>query len=280
MNTVLNRVRGQGRRNRSGFTLIEIVVVVAIIAILAMLLVPRLAFIRTMATYANEASSIQDVTQNLLTYHATQAVWPDHFDSLMDSAGATWFGWEANATNGLDTNLKGVLVPTTLDANTWKSLQGLLGQPNGSSAATVTVEDQDQVSQPGDSGTIDRSLASGSSVMMVNFTSSSTLPSPWPPSDPNAASAAVIYNTVFPGGVNPKNNIIIALGVGPRCTAVGKTILTPPQAYNKDATRYNRTIILIRLDPTGVQASLAGALSPDGRTLNQNLGNYRVTAQR
>ena len=263
------------KKNRGGFTLIELVIVVAVLAILAMLLVPRLAFVRTMATYSNEAASIQDVAQNMLVYHATQAVWPDHFDSLMDSAAATWYGWEANATNGLDTNLKGVLAVTTLTTNQWKSLQGLLGQPNGSSAATVTVMDHDQVSQPGDSGTIIRSLGADQQVLKINSDGTGTLPS-----DPNAASALVIYNTVFPGGVNPKSNIILAFGVGPACTAVGKTIISAPQAYMKDSTRYNRTIILIRVDPTGVQASLAGALAPDGRTLNQCLGNYRVTAQR
>ena len=274
------QAREEGSRIRRGFTLIEIVVVVAIIAILAMLLVPRLAFIRTMATYTNEATSIQDVVQNMLVYHTTQAMWPDHFDSLLESTsgGAPTGLYGANsATNGLDSNLSGVLAMTTLTANQKKSLVGLLGQlSNGST--TLTVMDHSQAaSPPSDSGVYERDInASGAdlSVAQVNYTGAAV------PSDPNAASATVIYNSVFPNGKNPNGDVIVALGVGPACTAIGKTIITAPQAYMKDSSRYGRTIVLIRVNPTGVQASLAGGLAPDGRTLSQCLGNYRVTAQR
>ena len=282
---VESRVREAGSRNRRGFTLIEIVVVVAVIAILAMLLVPRLAFIRTMATYTNEATSIQDVVQNMLVYHTTQAMWPDHFDSLLEATavGSPTGLYGANsATNGLESNLSGVLAMTTLSANQKKSLVGLLGQVSNGST-TLTVMDHSQSASPSsDSGVLERDInASGAdlSVAQVNCTAATYDSLPLP-ADPNAASAKVIYNSVFPNGKNANGDVIVALGVGPACTAIGKTIITAPQAYMKDSSRYGRTIVLIRVNPNGVQASLAGGLAPDGRTLNQCLGNYRVTAQR
>ena len=213
----------------------------------------------------------------MLIYHSTHGMWPDHFDSLLEnSTPSGLYGSGSGVTNGLDSNLSGVLTMTTLTTNQKKSLVGLLGQANAG-ATTLTLMDHDpSVSQPGDSGTFARDLnASGAnlSVATVNYTGASV------PSDPNAASATVIFNSVYANG-NPNNETLVAIGVGPSCTAVGKTILTPPQAYTKDASRYNRTVVLIRVRPDGVQASLAGGLSPDGRTLSQCLGNYRVTAQR
>jgi hypothetical protein len=120
-------------------------------------------------------------------------------------------------------------------------------------------------------------LASGGADATVAVVNTTHNPNP---TDPNAASGSVIFNTVFPDGTNPNNEILVALGVGPKCTAVSKTIVTPPQMYLKDGTRYNRVVVVIRVRPDGVQASLAGAVSPDGRTLDQCLGNYRVTAER
>ena len=283
---VESRVREAGSRNRRGFTLIEIVVVVAVIAILAMLLVPRLAFIRTMATYTNEATSIQDVVQNMLIYHTTQAVWPDRFDSLLEATGEqstpTGLYGATVTTNGLDSNLSSVLKMTTLTANQKKSLVGLLGQLSNGSTSLTVMDHNAYYTPPSDSGAYGRNLnASGAdlSVAMVDCIAS-TYDIANLPTDPNAANATVIYNSVFPNGKNPNGDIIIALGVGPACTAIGKTIITAPQAYMKDSSRYGRTIVLIRVNPNGVQASLAGGLAPDGRTLAQCLGNYRVTAQR
>ena len=285
----------RSRKSSSGFTLIELVIVVAVLAILAMLLVPRLAFIRTMATYANEAASIQDCEQNMLMYHATQAQWPDHFDSLLEPGGGTptsLYGGTAGDANGLDSNLSPILSMVTLTANSFGSLKGLLGQQTNG-VTTLAVMDHDQaVTTPGDSGNSPRLLAANGSVAAIATGGTATGPNA---SDPNAASAWVVYNSVYPtliplgtavpaGGVtfsDGHTEMLIALGVGPSCLAVGKTILQPPAAYEKDSSRYNRTLILIRVRTSDtVQASLAGGLSPDGRTLEQCLGNYRVTAQR
>jgi prepilin-type N-terminal cleavage/methylation domain-containing protein len=311
------------RKSRHGLTLIELTVVVGILAILAGLLVPRLAFIRTIANYANEASSIQDTMTNMLEYHATQAVWPDQFDSLLDSGGSTLYGGFAGGsstttsgdTYGLDGNLAAVLIPSTLASSSTSSatplgsLINLLGQPQGGAASTITLMQHDQGnSEPGNSGTIltgpfMAKTGTGPAVAMVGpLGTSANESNNNDTSDPNQPSTWAIWSSVYPNATNftsatgntttvgtisgstitfaDRTEQIVAVGVGPACTAVGKTIVSPPQCYEKDATRYNRTIMLIRVRSDGLQASLAGGLSPDGRTLDQCIGNYRVTAQR
>lgn len=270
------------RLSRCGVTLLELSVVVAVLAILSMLLLPRLAFIRTMSLHAGSATALQDTTQNMLTFHATQAKWPHRFDSLLTGAGGgapSGLYGSVGGTYGLDTTLTGgLLATTTLTANQKKSLVGLLGQPSGNTTVMQVMDHDETITKPGNSGTNARDLnASGSDLTVCTVVSTHNVLTT--NSDQNAPSGALIYDTVFPNG-NPNGETIVALGVGPECTAVSKTIITPPQLYMRDATRYNRVIMLIRVRPDGVQASLAGAISPDGRTLDQCLGNYRTTAER
>jgi len=259
-------------------TLIELTVVIAILAILAALLSPRLAFLRTMSNHASSATSIQEVSQNLLTFHASQARWPHRFDSLLSGTGGTPSGLygSVSGTQGLDSSLTGgLLTMTNLTSGQVTSLRGLLGNPGPGGTTVLEVMDHDEtVTKPGNSGIVLRALSTtNSQVAVVNATHNVN------PADPNAASGSIIYNTVFPDG-NTNNEILVAMGVGPKCTAVSKTIVTPPSLYMKDGTRYNRVIVLLRVRPDGVQASLAGAISADGRTLDQCQGNYRTTAER
>jgi prepilin-type N-terminal cleavage/methylation domain-containing protein len=267
---------------RRGMTLIELTVVIAILAVLAMLLSPRLAFLRTMSTHASSGTAIQETMQNLLTFHAAEARWPHRFDSLLSSsaAGGTPSGLygSISGTQGLDSNLKAVLTTTQLTTGQLASLKGLLGNPTTGGGTILELMDHDETNiKPGNSGTYPRDLATSGSDTTVAVINTAHNPNP---TDPNSASGSIIFNTVFPDGTNPNNEILVALGVGPKCTAVSKTIVTPPQMYLKDGTRYNRVVVVIRVRPDGVQASLAGAVSPDGRTLDQCLGNYRVTAER
>ena len=263
-------------------TLIELTVVIAILAILAMVLLPRLAFLRTMSLHATSATEIQDVSQNLLTFHASQAKWPHRFDSLLTATAAgsapTGLYGSGGGAQGIDTNLTGgLLTMTTLTSDQKKSLVGLLGNPISGTTVLELMDHDESNTKPGNSGSYARDLNSSGanlSVATINTTHNVN------PTDPNAASGSVIYNSVYPDGLNPNNEILVALGVGPKCTAVSKTIIAPPQLYMKDGTRYNRVIVIIRVRPDGVQASLANAISPDGRTVDQCLGNYRVTAER
>lgn len=270
---------GGRRYPRKGLTLMELTVVVAILAILAMAMVSRLAFVRTMSAHASSASMLQDTMQNMLTFHTTQAKWPHRFDSLLTGTGAVPSGFygSSGGLQGLDASLAGgLLVTTTLTTNQRKSLSGLLGNPNNGVTALELMDHDESITSAGDSGVIIRNLNSSAASLMVAAIDPNHNPNP---SDPNSASGAVIYDSVFPNG-NTQNEILVALGVGPKCTAVGKTIITPPQFYLKDGSRYNRAIILVRVRSDGVQASLAGAITPEGRTLSQCLGNYRVTAER
>ena len=265
----------------SGMTLIELTVVIAILAILAGLLLPRLAFMRTLSLHAGAATSIQEVSQNLLSFHTTQAKWPHRFDSLLTSASAggtpSGFYGSGGGAYGLTTDLTGGLLQvTTLTTGERNSLRGLLGNPSGNTTLLQVMDHDETNTKPGSSGVFMRDLNNGGDLTVCTINPTHNVN----PSDPNSASGSVIFNSIFTDGLNPNNEKLVALGVGPMCTAVNKTIVTPPQIYQRDATRYNRVIIIIRVRPDGVQASLASAISPDGRTLDQCLGNYRTTAER
>lgn len=269
---------------RRGLTLIELTVVIAVLAVLAGLLVPRLAFIRTMSLHAGASTVLQDTTQNLLTFHATQAKWPHRFDSLLTSGGAgstpSGLYGSGGGAQGLDTSLSSgstpLLTATTLTSGRLTSLRGLLANTRAGAQVLEVMDHNEAETKPGNSGLYARNLLASGADLQVATVNPNHNPNP---TDPNAASGAIIYATVFPEG-NVNNETLVALGVGPSCTAVSKTIVTPPSLYLRDPTRYNRAIVLIRVRSDGVQASLAGAISPDGRTLDQCLGNYRVTAER
>lgn len=265
------------RSARRGLTLVELAVVVAILAILAGFLAPRLAFVRTLATHAAAADQIEEVCNNMLIFHATQAAWPEKFDTLLDTTGAL----SAN----LDSGLAGVLTVRTMTATDVKSLQGLLG-PNGTNGPLILCDALPTLpagADPGDMGTEDRAIAAGSTTDAVAQINGGT------------AAGKAVYNAVYgedkvdqASGLPLDGTVLLCLGVGPNCTANTKTMVVPPKMFLKDASRYNRICVLIKIYPAGTtpttfvgaQASLAGGLSPDGRSQSKVLSDYRTTAAR
>jgi len=80
--------RFANRKNRKGFTLIELVVVLFILIGLAALIVPAVSGLVGRTTASTSASSIGNVANAIQRYEAQFLTYPDNFDSLMiDLAG-------------------------------------------------------------------------------------------------------------------------------------------------------------------------------------------------
>jgi prepilin-type N-terminal cleavage/methylation domain-containing protein len=273
------------RSNRKGLTLVELAVVVAILAILAGFLAPRIAFIRTLSTHAAAADQIGEVTNNMLTFHATQASWPDGFDTLTD--GTALFNTASPGT-GLDSALGGALAVSNVDGTGVRSLVWLL---SGSRTGSITLYDHVQpdattgLPLAGDSGLTARTLTAGTAASLALVQGGAA-----------GTTGRRIHEAIYgPANLDAATGLpldgtrLVALGVGPNCTAVGKTIVSLPTFYMRDPTRYNRAVVLIKIFgtgsaapgvPPGSQANLAGAVSPTGQTQQSALTDYRNTAAR
>lgn len=70
-------------KNRSGFTLVEILVVVAIIALLATIALPNLMRARIQANESSAQSTLKTISSSLENYYALNNQYPDDTTSLI-----------------------------------------------------------------------------------------------------------------------------------------------------------------------------------------------------
>ena len=131
---------------RSGFTLIKLLVVIAIIGILAALLLPALA-------RAREAARNTQCKSNLRQFYISMSIFADHdpserfctgaFDPHRDGCPDTW-GWVANMVNTGNGKPSLMLCPSNpLKAN--EKLDNLVGQPT--SYSTSWAQDPTRITQ-------------------------------------------------------------------------------------------------------------------------------------
>jgi len=242
------RVRAQ----RAGFTLIELVMVILIIAILAALAIPVVAMLGRSADMAATAKTQADLANNIQLYFALQKRYPQGMDSLIDAAGALY---ASDTTNG-DTQTRG--LPYSGADGTRLQDQLTVAELNNTGGSWLRsfqragfdwVYDHDVTTlgiNANNSGTTQRLLtAAPVNVAEVNGTGPLAL-------------------KLVPQGLTPVQRLV-ALGVGPRNSAISKTITNCPVYPGADGRYYGRYVAVFMIYANGERATLVGVIDSYGR---------------
>lgn len=255
------------KRTRAGFTLIELLIVVAIIAVLAGLIVLRLGNVdknsRLQASIANlgRVSNTMDLFKTV-----SGGKIPDGFDSLLGTGGTAVYAGNGDATVNTGVN-SGWLTVGTLTSGELGSLRRVAStivSPGGPTNSFVNVYDHDTSATVVDPHTSTdnsaiRALDTTGNVAFVNKTSTAGI---------------AIYKWLNLDTTDTSFRLL-ALGVGSRCTLVGRNnynVSMPDApvandfAPNNDLA-YRRPIILIRVSDTSQYfAEFMGTVTAYGKT--------------
>ena len=246
------------RGNRRGFTLIELTMVILILAIVAGLAVPLVGWLRRAANYGAQANTQAALAQNLEFYRTTYGNnnYPDRMDSLVMTGGSSAIYDSTNGIptdGGLDTDL---FVVGNLDSDQTACLTKWLKNVNDHSQSPSTWLQ----GNPGNSGTVAR-VFDGNNVAMVTTASGEGL---------------LLANEIYPNGV-PSDVQLVAFGISPGNTAVGKTLASSPLDSRVDNSEvYGRYIaVYATYSPRkGRRAQLKAVLNAKGRTQNNALSEF------
>ncbi len=263
--------RTQRRNRRHGLTLIELVMVLIILIALTALIVPIVDSLRRTSDKSSGAAGMKQIVENVSLFRAMKGNYPNQFDSLLldDSASGTPTG-EYLAVKA---NSKYEMLALTSNEATSLTKIGI---------ASVMDHDPDSPavyrSLPGNSGVVERPIASGGLVPII--TNLDIVRSMYPDEAAVAASSAgepgfhAATGTIgLSSGITVR---LVALGVGPSNTAVGKTMVSAPAYQGVDGlTEYNRFIAVFAVYDGNIntqkRAQLKGALDSGGDFLNQEL---------
>lgn len=258
----LRDLKLRGRRpRRFGFSLIELVVVLLILVIIAGMVVSIVDWLRRSANYGTASHNQQALLNNLQLYRTTygNGMYPDRFDSLLDSTGSAKSTW-------LTSELSGVI-----------SVGAFVGDEQGSltRSGITTVMDHstnlaDMVQEsPQNSGVVPRALTSTGAVAVVD------------PSTTNATGLQLL-SSLYPGTsptvpAVPSDVRIVLFGVGPANTSIGKTLQSPPLFTELDPqTNYGRFVIAVAVyNPrAGRRAQIKAVLDSKGRVVNRQISEF------
>jgi prepilin-type N-terminal cleavage/methylation domain-containing protein len=257
------RHRSVGRRSgrRSGFTLIELVVVMVIIATIAGFVIPQIGMLGRSSDMAATAKTQSDVANNVQLFFTLQKRYPQGLDSLLDTSGALY----SSDTNNGDTQTRG--LPFSGADGTRLQAQLVAGQlanaTNAEYMRSLTrsgfdwVYDHDTaVLNANNSATTFRGL-----IADANGTGNTA------PSTINVAelTGTALLAKLVPQGLKTGERVV-AFGVGPRNSAISKTLTNAPTYPGSDGKYYGRYIVYFKVYATGERATLVGVSDSYGRT--------------
>ncbi|MFN4259455.1 MAG: prepilin-type N-terminal cleavage/methylation domain-containing protein [Gemmataceae bacterium] len=244
------RYSRQSEVDRAGFTLMELVVVLLIIATLAALAIPVVAMLGRSSDMAASAKTQADLAHNIQMFFLLQKRYPQGLDSLIDTSGQIYTADTTNPntqTHGLPyggaygTRLQDQLQTWQIDNSNG---QEYFRSFSRSGFDWVYTHDR-AVANSNNSGTTQVPLASGMTVAEVIPT-------------------GILAANLVPQGLQAGQRLI-ALGVGPRNTAVGKTITNCPIYPGCDGSYYGRYVAVFMVYANGKRATLVGVIDSYGR---------------
>jgi prepilin-type N-terminal cleavage/methylation domain-containing protein len=253
--------RSSSRFARRGFTLIELVVVLIIIATIAGFVIPQVGMLGRTTDMAATAKTQSDIASNVQLFFTLQKRYPQGLDSLVDGSGALYSSDTANGdtqTRGLPysgadgTRLQSQLTPGVLTTAT-----GAEYLRSFTRSGFDWVYDHDTtVINANNSAVTFRGL-----VADANGTGNSA------PASVNVAelTGTALLAKLVPQGLKAGERVI-ALGVGPRNTAISKTLTNSPIYPGCDGKYYGRFIVYFKVYASGERATLVGTSDSYGRT--------------
>ena len=238
---------------RIGFTLIELVVVLVIIAAIAGFVLPRVSMIGRSSDMAASAKSQADLGNNIELYFVLQKRYPQGFDSLLDTTGALF----SSDTTDANTQTRG--LPYAGADGTRLQAQLVAGE-----LTTVTnAEYLRSFSRAGFDYVYDHDTTA---INSNNSTAASaqrlTTATPFKVAE---VTGTALIAKLCPQGLATDERLV-AVGVGGRVAAIGKTMSNSPIYPGCDGKYYGRYVAVFKVFASGERAVLVGVIDSYGRT--------------
>jgi prepilin-type N-terminal cleavage/methylation domain-containing protein len=254
------------RTTKHGFTLIELVVVLAILAALAGLVIPQVAMLGRTTDMAASASSQSELANNIQLFFVLQKRYPQGLDSLVDGSGALYASDTTDAntqTRGLPySGADGTRLQAQLSAGTLTNATNAEYLRSFTRSGFDWVYDHDTaVINSNNSAVTQRYVIANGAVAA--------------PTSVNIAevTGAALTTKLVPQGLQAGERLV-ALGIGGRNTAIGKTVLNSPIYPGCDGKYYGRFIAVFKVYASGERATLVGVMDSYGRTPDYTQQQY------
>lgn len=225
------------KRQRSGLTLIELIVVLVILVGLAGIVVPLLPSMLGRTHTAAGATNMQEITKWIQTYEQLNLAFPDGWDSLTD--GTKLVSYLPSEDGGV-TPVGGFITASGLTANEAASLNAL-----------------------GINNIHDMTTATPDAPTFNPYKALVTAPTAVAKDTVVARLDAAHANSKM--GLSVTGNYVV-FGFGSRASIIGKTVgEAPVVSADEDlinpALYYGRFLIVVSIPPGGLRANFVGAVS-------------------